>query len=156
MMDWSQKSNKGNILKFNSLNDSLELFWMQDGVPPHWTTILTDLPIENLLEIWIEIKVGLGSKSSETYAEKNSSKPEEKNLCLGEIHPPKPPVCGGLCHPHRLPGIHLQATGCFKLNPRSQLVIGCHWLPFLNYVHKNLYVPIHKEFWVQNRPFLQK
>ena len=38
-----------------------------------------------------------------------------------------------------------QALGTFGLNPSSHLVIGYHWLAFLNQIRKNLQVIIHYE-----------
>ena len=35
-------------------------------------------------------------------------------------------------------GLRTQAPDTFRLNPPSQLIIGYHWLAFLNQVHKNL------------------
>ena len=42
VIDCSQKTSKGNIVHFNSL----ELFLVQDGAPPHWTRILRDLSLK--------------------------------------------------------------------------------------------------------------
>ena len=52
-----------------------------------------------------------------------------------------------------------QALDTFELNHPSQLVIGYHRLVFLNQVNKesktqSLKTPIHKEFLVQNRPYI--
>ena len=65
-----------------------------------------------------------------------------KKYMLGGLGPLNPPV--------RL-GFYLDAFG---LNPLSQLVIGHHWLAYLNEVRKNLKSPIHYERCVQNRPYI--
>ena len=58
-----------------------------------------------------------------------------KNLSE-RLHLPKPRFVGGFDPhiPHR--GLHLQAPDAFGLNPPSQLVLGYHWLVFLNQVNK--------------------
>ena len=58
---------------------------------------------------------------------------------LGELHPLNHPIHDGLVHeglgpPHPAP---TQAQDVFGLNRPSQLVIGHHWLAFLNQVRKN-------------------
>ena len=56
----------------------------------------------------------------------------------GGLRPPNPRfVWGFTLHiPHW--GLRFQASNNFGLNPTSQLVIGYHWLAFLNQVRKNL------------------
>ena len=40
-------------------------------------------------------------------------------------------------------GFRPQAPDAFGLNPPSQLVLGYHWLAFVNQVHKTFKSPIH-------------
>ena len=89
-----------------------------------------------------------------------SIKPEQKINCWGGSVPPKPSssMPSG-CAPRRQPILNWipLIESPFELNPLTQLVIGYHWLPFLNQVHKELKKqssksPIHQEFWVQNQP----
>ena len=59
----------------------------------------------------------------------------KKVACVKGLRPPKHPGFFGVLAPHTpyqwlLP----QAPDCSALNPRSQLVIGYHWLAFLNSV----------------------
>ena len=69
-----------------------------------------------------------------------------KKIILGGSVLLNPPVRRGrrLPHPHRM--FRTQAPNDFGLNPHSQLVIGYHWLAFLNQIHKNIFKsPIHYE-----------
>ena len=55
-------------------------------------------------------------------------------MMLGGIRSSKPPIHGGFAPHTSHRGLHHQASNAFELNPPSQLVIGHHWLAFLNQV----------------------
>ena len=58
---------------------------------------------------------------------------------LGGLQPPKLPGSLGASAPYPRPGFHSQAPTDFGLNPPGQLVIGYHWLAFLNQVKSETY-----------------
>ena len=47
-------------------------------------------------------------------------------------------------------GLFPQAPDAFGFNPPSQLVLGYHWLAFLNQIHKNLSSPRNLKFCYTN------
>ena len=53
-----------------------------------------------------------------------------KKIMLGRLRPPKSPSSWGASSP-------TMPQTFFELNPHGQLVIGYHWLAFLNQVRKN-------------------
>ena len=88
----------------------------------------------------------------------------QKNIMLGVSVPQNLPFRGGLRPHHPQPRHRPPAPDGFGLNPPSQLVIGYHWLAFLNQIRKNPRSqgkihksprPMHYECLVQNRPYLK-